>query len=157
MVKDLLVESRVLRLVRMADSFRRPTHPEYAQGHETAFTDGFPLVLISEESLLDLNARLERRKREPVPMEQFRPNIVVQGCNPFAEDTWQDLQLGGQRMSVVKPCSRCKISTTNQDTGTQAPEPLETLRTYRTGAALQKPKKEWKEEVLATSITLRLP
>lgn len=124
------VMGRPARLVGMSTSFDRPTSrkytPETVPG-QTAFSDGFPLLLISENSLHDLNSRLST----PLPMNRFRPNLVVSGCGAYAEDTWRKLFIGGTHFQVVKPCSRCKITTTDQETGYRGEEPLRTLSTYR--------------------------
>ena len=116
-------------LVRFADNKIRPLDLTYASpGDQTAFADGFPILLISEASLNHLNQRLAR----PVPMSRFRPNIVVTGCEAFAEDRWKYIQIADIRMRVVKPCSRCVITTIDIDTGKKAgPEPLKTLFKFR--------------------------
>jgi uncharacterized protein YcbX len=118
------------RLVRFSDSFVRPVNGRYAKhkDDQVGFADGFPFLLISEGSLEDLNAKLPK----PVPMNRFRPNIVVTGCSAFAEDDWTEFQVGGLRFYVVKPCDRCVITCTDQDTGEVSPEPLRTLAKYRT-------------------------
>jgi uncharacterized protein YcbX len=115
-------------LVRMPPSTVRPVDLEYAgPGHQVGFADGFPLLLISEGSLAELNRRLE----VPVPMDRFRPNIVVAGCAPHAEDRWRRLTVGSVSLRVVKPCARCVVTTTDQRTGERFPEPLRTLARYR--------------------------
>jgi uncharacterized protein YcbX len=117
------------RLVYIDDRTVRKVDPRYAT-HETdqvSFADGFPFLLISEASLEDLNRRLP----EPVPMERFRPNLVVAGSEPYAEDRWKKIRLGEIELSIVKPCSRCVITTVNQQTGVKGLEPLQTLATYR--------------------------
>lgn len=117
------------RLVRFADDVRRPVDPAYARhGDETAFSDGFPLLLIGQGSLDDLNGRLAR----PLPMRRFRPNLVVAGAVPYAEDGWRAIRVGSIGLRVVKPCSRCAITTVDPDRGVrEGGEPLETLATYR--------------------------
>jgi len=118
------------RLVQMHQDFDRPTDPTYTPtslSGQVTFADGFPLLLISEASLADLNARLA----EPLPMNRFRPNIVVTGCAAFAEDSWQKMQIGEVLFYGVKPCSRCMITTIDQNTGINAKEPLLTLASYR--------------------------
>jgi uncharacterized protein YcbX len=92
-----------------------------------SFADGFGFLLISEASLEELNRRLE----QPLPMNRFRPNLVVRGCEPFAEDGWGDLRLGDLELRVVKPCARCVTTTTDQDTAARGVEPLRTLATFR--------------------------
>lgn len=117
------------RLVRLADEFKRRVDPRYAQSatDETSFSDGYPFLLISQASLEDLNTRLA----EPLPMNRFRPNIVVSGCAPFAEDGWRQIQIGDLRFGVVKPCARCAVTTIDQTTAMVGKEPLTTLAAYR--------------------------
>ncbi len=119
-----------VRLVFMPDEMNRQVDPGYARsGDITSFADGFPLLLISEGSLADLNQRLD----SPLPMRRFRPNLVVKGCPPYAEDQWQTIRIGGILFDVVKPCSRCIITTVDPETAEHHPdrEPLKTLATYR--------------------------
>jgi len=117
------------RLVRFPDSARRAVDPAYGQpGDETAFADGFPLLLIGQSSLDDLNRRLP----SPVTMRRFRPNLVVSGAAPHAEDGWRRIRIGPVQLRVVKPCSRCAITTVDPDGGRRdGLEPLQTLGTYR--------------------------
>jgi hypothetical protein len=120
------------RLVRMADGHERTVDPAYATSarDQVGFADGYPLLLISEESLADLNARLA----EPLPMNRFRPNIVVAGVGgSFAEDGWSRVRIGETVFHIVKACARCAITTTDQRTATVGKEPLTTLATYRRG------------------------
>ncbi len=120
-----------VRLVRMADGFRRPLNPAYARSEHdtTSFADGYPFLVISQASLDDLNTRLTT----PVPMNRFRPNIVVSGCDPFAEDDWRDFFINGIRFAGVKLCPRCPIPTIDQERGeVMGREPIKTLATYRT-------------------------
>ena len=101
-----------------------------------ALADGFPLLLISKPSLADLNERLVARGHEALPMNRFRPNLVVDGGQAFAEDSWKEIQVGGNggvRFSIVKPCARCSTTTVDQATGVRGKEPLATLATYRRG------------------------
>jgi uncharacterized protein YcbX len=116
------------RLVYMPDESLRPVNPEYSENDfSVSFADGYPFLLISRASLDDLNQRLP----EPLPINRFRPNIVVEGCEPYAEDQWKQIQIGEVAFRVVKPCSRCKITTVDQQTGVSGKEPLKTLATYR--------------------------
>jgi uncharacterized protein YcbX len=116
------------RLVYMPDESVRPVDPRYAKPQDrTAFSDGFPLLLISQASLDDLNSRLS----EPLPMLRFRPNLVVEGCDPYAEDGWRNIRIGELTLRVVKPCSRCKVTTVDPYTGESGSEPLKTLADYR--------------------------
>lgn len=120
---------RAVRLVRVADDFHRTLDATYAPraGDTTAFADGYPILVISEESLTDLNARLSTA----LPMNRFRPNIVVHGAEPYAEDAWRRFSIGGLSFEGVKTCARCVVTTTDQATAQRGREPLATLATYR--------------------------
>jgi uncharacterized protein YcbX len=72
-----------------------------------------------------------KRLETPVPMNRFRPNIVVKGCDPFAEDTWNRIQIGYVKLAVVKPCARCEVTTIDKTTLERSKEPLKTLGKYR--------------------------
>lgn len=116
------------RLVRLARDDARPLGTTAAQpGDRVSFADAYPFLLLSEASLDQLNRRLNL----PLPMDRFRPNIVVSGCEPHAEDTWRCIRIGKVDFRVAKPCARCVVTTTNQQTGERGPEPLRTLATYR--------------------------
>ncbi len=116
------------RLVRKPEDDVRPVDSAYARsGDQTSFADGFPLLLISEASLEDLNARLQ----SPVPMNRFRPNLVVRGYGPYAEDGWGEMRVGDAVFRVAEPCPRCAITTVDQESGERGKEPLRTLATYR--------------------------
>lgn len=119
------------RLVRFAEDAVRPVSPKYAPRptDRVGFADGFPFLIISEASLVDLNSRLET----PLLMNRFRPNIVVADTEPYAEDTWRAIRVGEVEIDVVKPCARCAITTTDQATAARGKEPLATLATYRIG------------------------
>lgn len=121
---------RDCRLVRF-DPLQRRLSPRRWTGELEAdnhFSDGFPLLVISEASLEDLNSRLPR----PLPMNRFRPSIVLTGIDPYDEDRIDELMDGPLRLKMVKPCARCRITTTNQDTAeVEGEEPLATLRSYR--------------------------
>jgi uncharacterized protein YcbX len=115
-------------LVHMAADVLRPANPTFAPaGTRVSFADAFPFLLISEASLADLNRRLET----PLPMNRFRPNLVVSGGEPYQEDHWERIEVGGIGLRVVKPCGRCLVTTTDQMTGDRGKEPLRTLATYR--------------------------
>jgi len=116
------------RLTYFTDDEVRQVDLNYAdQGDRTAFSDGFPLLLLSQASLDDLNQRME----DPISMERFRPNIVVSGCEPFAEDNWRRIRVGELTLRVVKPCSRCVIPSIDPTTAERGPEPTRTLISYR--------------------------
>lgn len=119
-----------VRLVAMPPATIRPVDPSYATGNdEVRFQDGFPLLLATESSLADLNRRLA----EPVTMLRFRPNVVIAGdLQPFEEDTWSEINVGGIPCHVVKPSARCVIVNVDPATGRPTnKEPLRTLASYR--------------------------
>jgi uncharacterized protein YcbX len=117
------------RLVSVPPDHARRVNPERFPGEaHTAFSDGYPLLVISEASLEALNRKLP----SPLPMDRFRPNLVVAGCAPFAEDGWKRIRIGDTVLEIVKPCDRCVVTTTDQETGLRAgKEPLRTLATFR--------------------------
>ncbi|HET7270562.1 MAG TPA: MOSC N-terminal beta barrel domain-containing protein [Rubrobacter sp.] len=116
------------RLVYKPEDDLRLVDSLYAEdGDQVGFADGFAFLLISEASLEDLNGRLD----EPLPMNRFRPNFVVRGCGPYAEDGWSRLRIGKVPFRVAEPCPRCAITTVDQNTGVPGKEPLRTLATYR--------------------------
>jgi uncharacterized protein YcbX len=115
-------------LVHMDADVVRPANPDFApSGSRVSFADGFPFLLISEESLVDLNRRLA----EPLPMNRFRPNLVIAGGEPYQEDGWNRIEIGGVGLRLVKSCGRCLVTTTDQTTAERGKEPLRTLATYR--------------------------
>lgn len=115
-------------LVRFPETTFRHVDPKYAEpDDQVGFADGFPFLLVSEASLTDLNARMDRA----VLMNRFRPNIVVSGCAPYAEDSWRKVSIGDIGFRSVKPCARCTITTVDQTTGHVGKEPLQTLAGYR--------------------------
>jgi uncharacterized protein YcbX len=120
------------RLVRIGPAFSRPVKPEAARpGDRVGFADAFPFLATSEGSLGELNRRIERAGGAPVPMDRFRPNLVIGGCGPFEEDTWRRIRVGGIVLRVGGPCIRCAITATDQLTGERGVEPLRTLSTFR--------------------------
>jgi len=125
-----------LRLVRFDPDHPRGCAPEWTPGAAavTEFSDGFPIVVISRASLAELNSRLP----SPLPMERFRPNIVVDGIAAYDEDRIHELRGNGIAIRIVKPCTRCSITTTDQQTGERdGVEPLQTLKTFRFEPSLQ--------------------
>lgn len=119
---------RPVRLVYMPPDVRRPVDPRYGEAEdEVGFADGFPLLLLSEGSLEELARRMGRS----VEMRRFRPNLVVTGASPHAEDGWRRFRVGALTFRAVKPCSRCLITTRDPDTGEPGKEPLATLASYR--------------------------
>lgn len=128
------------RLVRIASDYARQTQTHRAGGEEpVSFADGFPLLIAVEESLADLNERIAEAAQTsvrpaPLPMDRFRPNLVISGALPWAEDTWDLIRVGGIDIDVVKPCARCTVTTVDQSTGQRSgAEPLRTLGTFRRG------------------------
>jgi len=118
------------RLVQLTDDLSRGVNQDYGRaGDQVSFADGFPLLLISEASLADLNGRLA----QPVEMRRFRPNLVVDGDSPYAEDGWRRIRVGDVEFEGVKNCSRCVFTTIDPDSGEKSPdlEPLRTLSSYR--------------------------
>jgi uncharacterized protein YcbX len=121
---------RPARLVHMDATSTRPIDPERARsGDEVSFADGYPLLVISQASLDGLNERLAA----PLPMQRFRPNLVIEGATPHAEDDWRRVRIGELELECVKPCLRCVLTTVDPARGEHDPrgEPLRTLNTYR--------------------------
>ncbi len=122
-----------VRLVRFDPAHNRLCNPAYAgdSGAHTAFADGYPVLVIGEASLDDLNQRLADAGEARLPMNRFRPNIVLAGLDAYDEDHLDTLTSDGVSMKLVKPCARCQITTTDQDSGHVGIEPLRTLGSYR--------------------------
>jgi uncharacterized protein YcbX len=123
--------------VRFDAAHRRPSDPAWT-GSAPAyarFADGFAMLAISTASLDDLNSRLGKA----LPMNRFRPNLVLEGLPPYGEDGLGEFCIGDEvRLRAVKPCTRCAITTTDQETGlVDGVEPLQTLKTYRWNRALR--------------------
>ena len=120
------------RLVRLGQKFHRPVLKKAAQPGDTfTFADGAPLLITSEASLATLNDRILENAGEPVPMDRFRPNLVITGCPPFAEDEWPRLRINGALLRNAGKSDRCIMTTTDQRTGARGKEPLRTLATFR--------------------------
>jgi uncharacterized protein YcbX len=120
--------NKKVHIVFMPDTTARKADPRYARrGENVSFADGFPFLMISSASLEDLNQRLPA----PIGMERFRPNFVVAGASAFGEDAWILIRIGNIEFEVVKPCSRCILTTIDPVTGEKGPEPLKTLGSYR--------------------------
>jgi uncharacterized protein YcbX len=117
-------------LVYMPDSTKRKTNPDFAKNKIVSFADGYPFLIIGEESLKDLNNRLP----VPLQMNRFRPNLVFKGGNSFDENNWKAVRMGNAEFKVVKPCSRCSVTTINQETGERGKEPLTTLAQFRSNS-----------------------
>jgi len=114
-------------LVYMPDTTKRKVSPKYVENQIVSFADGYPFLIIGEKSLVDLNNRL----KDPLLMNRFRPNLVFSGGEPFDEDGWKRFKIGGVEFRSVNPCSRCVVTTVDQDTSNKAKEPLKTLSQYR--------------------------
>ncbi len=116
------------RLVEMPKDTTRAVDPRYASPKDqVGFADGYPFLLITQASLDHLNQRLET----PIGMQRFRPNLVITGSPPHAEDAWREIRIGDISFRVAKPCTRCIIPSIDPDTAERNPEPLKTLLTYR--------------------------
>jgi uncharacterized protein YcbX len=121
------------RLVRMDDTSVRPTNPDYSRTDDrVSFADGYPLLLASSASLAALGDWIVEMGGEPVPMTRFRPNVVVEGTEPWAEDTWKRVRIGEQTFRVVKRCDRCVMTTVDPELGRfSGQQPLKALRKHR--------------------------
>ncbi|MGV3539162.1 MAG: MOSC domain-containing protein [Rufibacter sp.] len=116
------------RLVYMPDNSIRLIDPNYAKHNEkVSFADGYPFLIIGQESLNDLNSRLA----EPVPMNRFRPTFVFTGGQPYDEETWKTFKIGDVLFYGAKPCGRCNVTTIDQATAQAGQEPLKTLAEYK--------------------------
>jgi len=117
------------QLVYMPDQTRRSVNKRFDHGDDVvSFADGYPLMVLSEATLADLNSRLD----DPLPMNRFRPNLVVSGSSAFAEDAWDKVRIGEAVFRSTKPCERCVMTTVDQSKGEfTGKEPLKTLASYR--------------------------
>ena len=123
---------RTARLVRIPPDHARRVNPDYFPGEaHTAFTDGYPLLVVGEASLRDL----ERRVGRALDPGRFRANLWLRGAEPYAEDGWRRIRVGEVELALVKPCDRCVITTLDPESGmSTGDEPLRTLAGYRRGA-----------------------
>jgi len=130
--------SRLVRFNEVTET--RVVDPNYVHGHKTMFSDGYPFLLLSQESLDALNKLL----KEPLPVNRFRPNILVDGCEPFSEDLWKEIKINKFTFQGVKLCSRCKVPTINQETAipSSESEPTVTLSKFRSDKVLRPTKKQ---------------
>jgi uncharacterized protein YcbX len=116
------------RLVRQIDDIIRPVDPDYARPtDQVAFSDGFPFLIISENSLVSLNDAMQLN----LPMSRFRPNLVISGCPAYAEDSWREINIGNIDFRLPKPCSRCIVPTIDPETAKTGKEPLAILNKLR--------------------------
>jgi uncharacterized protein YcbX len=134
-----LVLGSACRLVRFRRDVVRPTSTKWTGGvaAQARFADGYPLLLIGEASLADLNRRLAGAGRAPLPMNRFRPNLVVDGIAPYEEDYLDSLHAGALQIKPVKPCARCPIPSIDQATGSAGPDPLDIMLSYRTNPRVE--------------------
>lgn len=121
------------RLVRFHPNAKRVTNTKWTGGTEvpTLFSDGYPMLVISEASLNDLNDKLTAQGRDTLPMQRFRPNIVIGDVEAFEEDYAESFRVENATLKPVKPCPRCPIPSIDPATGEFGPDPLDILRTYR--------------------------
>ncbi len=134
------VLGRKCQLVLMPEKTERHVSSKFDTGDDiVSFADGYPLLLLGEASVAELNERLHDRyhgdeygEKLPLPMNRFRPNVVVQGSEPFEEDKWATIRIGEAMFRVVKPCARCVMTTVDQAKGEfDGKEPMKTLATFR--------------------------
>ncbi|MEO1670764.1 MAG: MOSC N-terminal beta barrel domain-containing protein [Cyanobacteria bacterium J06631_2] len=133
-----LPEDKSCRLVRQSAAHPRLLNPKYFSEEDLplSFADNSPVMLTATASLTELNERIIEIHQQPtqtIPMDRFRPNVVVETIEPFIEDRWRLIQIGEIQFQMLKPCSRCIITTINQSEGIKnsSKEPLNTLSTFR--------------------------
>jgi uncharacterized protein len=121
------------RLVRFDPAVKRLASKKWTDDADvpTRFPDGFPMLVISQGSLDDLNQKLQAQSRAAVPMNRYRPNIVIDGVDAFEEDFAATIEAGSVRLQPVKPCTRCPMPSVDQATGEFGPDPMDILLTYR--------------------------
>ena len=115
------------KLVYMPDDTKRVVDPAYAANKIVSFADGYPFLIAGNESLTELNRRMEK----PLPINRFRANLTFSGGKPYDEDNWNFIEIGNVHFKVVKPCARCTVTTVDQNTGEKGIEPLATLAKFR--------------------------
>lgn len=116
------------RLVYLPDDVIRPVDAKYAEAtDQVGFADGFPFLIIAENSLVALNQAMQL----DLSMNRFRPNLVIAGCESYAEDSWREIRIGDIEFKLPKPCSRCAVPTIDPDTAQTGKEPLTTLNRLR--------------------------
>ena len=121
--------NKKVKLVYMPDSTKREVNPDYSiNDNIVSFADGYPILMIGQESLNDLNSRLEKK----IGMDRFRPNLVISGSHAFTEDEYKTVNICENKFFIVKPCERCVMTTIDQSKGiSDGKEPLKTLAEYR--------------------------
>ena len=119
---------RSVRLAWMPPNAEREADPAFAaRGERVSFADGFPILVLGNASIAELNERLEI----PVPANRFRANVLIGGSQPWIEDQWKTIRTEDATLDLVKPCARCVVITTDQESGERSKEPTATLSTYR--------------------------
>lgn len=132
-LKEVL--GRDARLYFMDDTAVRKTSGRWAQSGSVSFADGYPCLITTRASLEALNRAIENSGGEAVPMARFRPNIVIEDCDPWAEDSFAKIEIGDVVFDVISPCVRCEVTTRDQATGARmGKEPLRTLSVLRRSA-----------------------
>ena len=127
-----------VQLVYMDDVTSRPTSTDWAAGHETSFSDGYPVLVTNTASLATLNDYIQSQNHMPISMARFRPNVVIETNEPWSEDRWSVLKIGKAELELVKPCTRCIMTTLDPVTGDARQEPvLEALRKFRMSTDLR--------------------
>jgi uncharacterized protein len=126
------------RLVRFHAGAARVTSTKWTGGIEapTLFSDGYPILLTGSASLADVNEKMAAAGRDPLPMNRFRPNVVIDGIGAFEEDFADHFSFGAAQLKPVKPCGRCPIPSVDQSTGVPGPDPLDIMRSYRARPAM---------------------
>ncbi len=124
---------RPARLVWQADPAGRPVQNNARDGDRVSFADGYPVLITNDASLSAVNDWLVDAGEDPVPMTRFRPNLVMSGAAPWAEDDWpgRRLRIGDVTFRAAKACDRCLVTTIDQDTGVKGQQPLKILGRYR--------------------------
>jgi uncharacterized protein len=129
------VIERPARLVHLDDPTRRPTSLDFSEPDDrVSFADGYPLLVATEESLAALNDEVlgsSPVERQPLPMDRFRPNVVVSGVEAWAEDDWRRIRIGAAVFRAVKGCARCVLTTIDPDTAVREKEPIRSLAKIR--------------------------
>jgi len=127
------------RLVRFDDRAKRASDPRRTGGIEALnrFSDGYPLLMIARATLADFNRRWTQAGHAPLPMDRFRPNVVLDGVGPYEEDHLASLEHADFALRPVKACARCSIPSIDQATSAVGPSPLELLTSYRFDPVLQ--------------------
>ena len=120
-------------LVFMDEEAERLSNEKYtSEPTPVSFADGYPLLITNTASLKALNKHIVAAGEEAVPMKRFRPNIVIEGDEAWTEDNWKQIKIGDVVLDLVKPCTRCVVTTIDQVSGVkQGKEPLRTLRARR--------------------------